>query len=60
MSKNIHYLLLLMILIAFTGCQTVKGAATGLGQDVHNISDPDQNGWNSLKKADAWIQENMW
>ncbi len=60
MSKKIHYLLLLMVLIVFTGCQTIKGAATGFGQDVQNISNPDQNGWNALKKADAWIQQNMW
>ncbi len=64
MSKNVHYLLLLIILIIFTGCQTIKGAtcgaASGLNQDVQNISNPDQNGWNALKKADAWVQENLW
>ena len=64
MSKNIRYLLFLMVLIVFTGCQTVKGtvcgAASGFSQDVHNITDPDQNGWNALEKADAWMQKNMW
>ena len=60
MSKNIHYLLLLMVLVVFTGCQTVKGAASGFCQDVHNVTDPAQNGWNAIEKADAWIQQNMW
>ena len=60
MSKNIHYLLLLMILVVFTGCQTVKGASSGFCQDVHNVTNPDQNGWNALEKADAWMRQNMW
>jgi hypothetical protein len=60
MPKNAHYLLLLMVLIVFTGCQTVKGAASGFSQDVQNLSDPNQNGWNALEKADAWMRQNMW
>jgi len=59
MSKNLH-LILLMTLITLTGCQTIHGAATGMGQDVQNLSNPDQNGWNALKRADAWERENMW
>jgi predicted small secreted protein len=56
MLKNLHYLLLLTTLIMFTGCETVHG----MGQDIHNASNPDKNGWNELKKADAWMQEHMW
>ena len=64
MSKNVHYLLLLMVLVVGTGCQTAggatTGAASGLSKDVQNLGDPDKNGWNALKKADAWIQEHLW
>jgi len=64
MLKNIHYVLLLTGLIVFTGCETIKdttiGAATGFGQDVQNIANPDKNGWNAIKNVDAWMQEHMW
>lgn len=60
MSKNVHYLLLLLVLTVPTGCCTVKGAAGGMQQDVQNVANPDQNGWNALVKADAWMQENLW
>ena len=46
--------------MASTGCETVKGAANGIGQDVQNLSNPDKNGWNALKKADDWVQKNVW
>ena len=69
MSKNVHYLLLLMALIVpAAGCETVKGtasgaasgAASGLSKDVYNAADPDKNGWHIIKKADAWMQKNLW
>jgi len=59
--------LLLMVLAAsvvLTGCETLKGtvtgAADGLSKDVQNLSNPDRNGWNAAKKADAWMQQNLW
>jgi hypothetical protein len=60
MFKNAHYVLLLIVLIASTGCETIHGAASGFNQDVHNVSDPDKNGWNVLEKMDAWIRQNLW
>ena len=60
MLKNVHYLLLLMVLVVPTGCETVNGAASGFGQDVHNAADPAKNGWDALEKADAWFQKNFW
>jgi len=60
MSKNVHYLLLLMVLIVPTGCETVNGAACGFSKDVSNISNPDKNGWNAIERTDAWMQKNMW
>jgi hypothetical protein len=49
-----------MIMAALTGCQTIHGAANGMAQDVQNISNPDQNGWNTAQKMDAWMRQNMW
>jgi len=60
MLKSIRYLSLLIGLFIFTGCETIKGAANGMAQDIHNAGDPNKNGWNSISKADAWIQQNMW
>ena len=60
MLKNVHYLLLLLVLTVPTGCEMIKGAGCGLKKDVHNVTNPNKNGWNSLKKTDAWMQENLW
>ena len=58
-NKN-HYLLLLMLLAVSCGCETIHGAATGFGQDIQNISNPDKNGWNAIKNTDAWMQAHLW
>jgi len=64
MFKSFYCLLLLLALFVPTGCETINdtttGAATGLGQDAHNLTDPNKNGWNALEKADAWVRENVW
>ena len=60
MRKITAYLLLLMVLLSASGCCTVRGAATGMGQDVQNISNPDQNGWHAVLGADAWMREHLW
>jgi len=61
MSKKVHYLLLLLLVLTVsTGCETMKDGATGFAKDVQNARDPDKNGWNAIKKADAWMQQNMW
>jgi len=60
MSKNTHLFALLMVLIIFTGCETMHGAATGFGQDVQNLPNPDKNGWNTLENMDDWMRKNLW
>lgn len=49
-----------MVLAVFTGCETIHGAATGFVQDIHNIPNPDKNGWHASQKIDAWMRQNMW
>jgi predicted small secreted protein len=56
MPKIGYYILLLMVVLVPTGCETVHG----MGQDAQNLTNPDKNGWNAAKRADAWMQENMW
>ena len=38
-----------LLLIVLSGCETVKGAAQGLSKD-----------WQTAKKADNWLRENLW
>ncbi len=56
MMNYLRCFMLLTVLALFSGCQTLHG----MGEDVHNASNPDLNGWNTLKKADSWMQENLW
>ena len=49
-------LMTIMVIIALGGCETVKG----MRQDIINLPNPDKNGWNAAKKADAWMQQNLW
>ncbi len=64
MKKISLLLMVLAVSVILTGCETVKGtvtgAAVGMGKDVQNLSNPDKNGWNAAKKADAWMQSNLW
>ena len=60
MLKKKHYLLLVVLLFASSGCETLHGAATGFNQDIHNLTNPDKNGWHALQKADAWAQQKAW
>lgn len=39
---------LLNMLLLF-GCETIKGAGEGMKKD-----------WESAKKADGWMQDNLW
>jgi len=64
MKKISLLLMALAVSVILTGCETVKGtvtgAAAGMGKDAQNLSNPDRNGWNAAKKADAWMQSNLW
>jgi len=60
MSHKFNYLLLILLFIASSGCETLHGAATGLGQDMHNLTNPDKNGWHAIQKADVWVSQKVW
>ncbi len=61
--------LLLVMLVAFfvatlSGCNTVKGAATGTAAAVYltgkGVVDDAYYGYQTAEKADTWFQENYW
>ncbi len=64
MRKISLLLMVLAVSVILTGCETLKGtvtgAAAGMGKDAQNLSNPAKNGWNTAKKADTWIQNNLW
>ena len=55
---------LYFILVSLTGCETVKGVAKGgaegFSNDYTNISKHIKNSFAAAKKADKWIEENLW
>jgi hypothetical protein len=60
MPKSACYVLLLMLLLVSTGCETIHGMVTGFGQDVHNITNPDKNGWHAIQKTNDWVSKTLW
>jgi len=53
MKQTILFLFLSVLLVSFSGCNTIKGAAEGLGKDT-GIT------WQKAKKADDWLQKHAW
>jgi hypothetical protein len=51
-------LVLFVMMLAFSGCQTVQGAAEGFKKDVEAITHPSPA--SPIMKADAWLQKNLW
>jgi hypothetical protein len=42
------------------GCETTKGAATGVEATVQGAAKDGQNFWQTLVKADDWMRKNLW
>lgn len=56
MRGVIFFFLMLAAAISLPGCNTLKGTAgvvNGLSKDI-GIA------WNSISKADAWLQQKAW
>ncbi len=64
MKKIFLFLMVSAVSVFLIGCETLKGtvigAANGMSRDLQNASNLDKNGWNAVKKADAWMQQNLW
>jgi hypothetical protein len=44
---------LFVFLILASGCSTTKGIVNGVQQDTKDT-------WQAMKKADKWMQKNLW
>lgn len=61
MNKKISLLLcLIFCFILLGGCETTKGAATGVGATAMGVAKDTKNFWQAILKADEWIKENLW
>ena len=52
--------LLLAFCLFFSGCHTMKGAASGAEKDIQNCWEATKKVVDSLKKADQKMQEALW
>jgi len=49
MNRSFVIAALLLCVVAVSGCHTVAGAVAGAQED-----------YKTVKKADAWLQKNLW
>jgi len=56
LKKALALFILALFLFMLQGCETMKGAASGMQKDWVGV----QNAWGKLKDADAWMQKNLW
>ncbi len=49
MKRLIYFFLFSSLLLGFSGCNTLKGAADGFTKD-----------WAEAKKVDDWLQKHAW
>lgn len=47
-------------LFALAGCETMKGAASGMYEGAKKDWVGVRAAWDKAKEADAWIQKNLW
>ena len=72
MRNLILGLLFLIFVVTISGCQAIKGAATGVAGGVavgvggtvygfsKGLADDAYNTWKTIEKADQWIKDNYW
>ena len=52
-SKTVIILLMFGLTLFLQGCGTMKGVAKGATEGA-------KEDWEAIKKADSWMEENMW
>ncbi|MFA5005619.1 MAG: hypothetical protein WC561_05825 [Candidatus Omnitrophota bacterium] len=53
MIRGCALLVLIVFMFISAGCETTKGAASGIAKDTHNT-------WDNLKDTDQWMRDNLW
>ena len=56
LRKALALFILSLFLFMLQGCETMKGAASGMKKDWVAV----EKAWGKLKEADAWMQKNLW
>ena len=47
-------------IVMLAGCNTVKGAATGVGSTACGVAQDTQGLWQRIMHLDAWMKKNIW
>ena len=55
-KKALAFTILCVFFFMLQGCETIKGAASGMKKDWGAV----ETAWGKIKKADAWMQKNLW
>jgi predicted small secreted protein len=58
--KALAFFILCAFFFTLQGCETMKGAASGMREGAKKDWAGVQNAWGKLKEADAWMQKNLW
>jgi len=53
-------LALFSLILLFSGCETTKGVAIGIGATTVGAAKDTQNTYNFLVKTDDWMRKNLW
>ncbi len=63
-KKSFLWVIFFIFVFLASGCTLVKGtggAAVGLAQGAREgAKEGAKEDWNSIKKVDAWIKDNLW
>lgn len=60
MSKMFLFAAVLVFVSLFSGCETTKNTAYGIHRIAAGVADDVYNTGRNLKRADGWMQENVW
>lgn len=64
LKRSLKFVFLGLIVLFLCGCETVKGAATGVGSTAAGVTKDSKNivsgAWQTILKADDWMKKNLW
>ncbi|GEM_PF-1541833 len=68
MRNLVFGLLFLIFVVGISGCQAIKGTATGVAVGVgvtacgfgKGLADDTYDTWKAIERADQWFKENYW